>query len=382
MSERRERRATSWWHKVPFRCEVGWLNVLLLALPVAIALHFSGDSPFLTFLFAALAIVPLAGILGDSTEALSEYAGPTVGGILNATMGNATELIIGFFALRAGHIEVVKASLAGSIIGNLLLVLGLAIIVGGWNREHQTFSRVAAGANTTMLFLAVAALVLPAVFDLSVYGNLQHAGARIEQLSLWTSGVLIAIYGVSFIFVLKTHKRLFTPENVDEKGEGAMSPPSISKTRALGSMAVATVLIAYMSEMLVGEIDAVTKTLGWTELFVGVIVVAIVGNAAEHSTAIMMARRNKMDLAFTIAVGSSTQIALFVAPVLVFVSLAMGRPMTLVFNAFEIVAVALSVLVVEIISSDGETNWFEGAQLLALYLMLGVAFYFVPGPGQ
>ena len=377
-SERRKPKpATSWWHKVPFRCEAAWLNVLLLAVPVAIALHFSGDSPFLTFLFAALAIVPLAGILGDSTEALSEYAGPTIGGILNATMGNATELIIGFFALRAGHIEVVKASLAGSIIGNLLLVLGLAIIAGGWNRERQTFSRVAAGANTTMLFLAVAALVLPAVFDLSVYGNLQHQGTRIEQLSLWTSGVLIVIYGVSFIFVLKTHKRLFTPENADEKGE-----PAMSKKRALASMAVATVLIAWLSEMLVGEIDAVTRTLGWTELFVGVIVVAIVGNAAEHSTAVLMARRDKMDLAFTIAVGSSTQIALFVAPVLVFVSLAMGRPMTLVFNAFEIVAVALSVLVVEIISSDGETNWFEGAQLLALYLMLAVAFYFVPAPGQ
>jgi len=369
--------ATSWWHKVPFRCEAAWLNVLLLAVPVAIVFHLSGGSPFLTFVFAALAIVPLAGILGDSTEALSEYAGATVGGILNATMGNATELIIGFFALRAGHIEVVKASLAGSIIGNLLLVLGLAIIAGGWNRPQQKFSQIIAGTNTTMLFLAVAALVMPAVFDLSVYGNLQQQGTRIEQLSLWTCAVLILIYGVSFIFVLKTHKRLFTPEDEDET-----SPPSMSRKRALLSMALATGLIAYLSEMLVSQIDAVTKTLGWTELFVGVIVVAIVGNAAEHSSAVMMARRDKMDLAFTIAVGSSTQIALFVAPVLVFVSFAMGRPMTLVFNAFEIVAVTLSVLVVEIISSDGETNWFEGAQLLALYLMLGVAFYFVPGPGQ
>lgn len=366
-----------WWHKVPFRCEVAWLNVLLLAVPVAIVLHTTGGSPFLIFIFAALAIVPLAGILGDSTEALSEYAGPSVGGILNATMGNATELIIGFFALRAGHIEVVKASLAGSIIGNLLLVLGLAIIAGGWNRQHQTFSRVAAGTNTTMLFLAVAALVLPAVFDLAVYGNLEHEGLRIEQLSLWTSAVLILIYGISFLFVLRTHRGLFTPaKSEDDLGEKGST---MSKKRALLSMAAATLLIAYLSEMLVGEIDAVTRALGWTELFVGVIVVAIVGNAAEHSTAILMARRNKMDLTFTIAVGSSTQIALFVAPVLVFASLALGRPMTLVFNAFEIVAVALSVLVVEMISSDGETNWFEGAQLLALYVMLGVAFYFVPG---
>src|SRR3954471_17179041 len=321
-----EARARSWWHRIPFRCEAAWLNVLLLAVPVAVGLHIAGGSSFLTFLFAALAIVPLAGILGDSTEALSEYAGPTVGGILNATMGNATELIIGFFALRAGHIEVVKASLAGSIIGNLLLVLGIAILAGGWKRQKQTFSRDAAGTNTTMLFLAVAALVLPAVFDLSVYGSLHHENSRIEQLSLWTSGVLILIYGISFLFVLKTHKGLFTPD--DDK---AHVEPMMTKKRALGSMAVATVLIAYLSEMLVGEIDAVTTTLGWTELFVGVIVVAIVGNAAEHSTAILMARRDKMDLAFTIAVGSSTQIALFVAPVLVFLSLAIGRPMTLVF---------------------------------------------------
>src|SRR5205085_11815621 len=201
---------------------------------------------------------------------------------------------------------------------------------------------------------------------LSVYGNLQHEGNRIEQLSLWTSGVLILIYGVSFLFVLKTHRGLFTASAGEDDGAGVV----MSKQRALLSMAVATLLIAYLSEMLVGEIDAVTKALGWTELFVGVIVIAIVGNAAEHSSAVMMARRDKMDLAFTIAVGSSTQIALFVAPVLVFASLVIGRPMTLVFNAFEIVAVTLSVLVVEIISSDGETNWFEGAQLLALYVML------------
>ena len=368
-------KSASWLERIPFRAEALWLNVLLVAIPVALVLHFTGGSPFLIFLFAAIGIIPLAGILGDATEALSEHAGPTIGGILNATMGNATELIIGFFALRAGHIEVVKASLTGSIIGNLLLVLGLAIIAGGWKRERQTFSRVAAGANTTMLFLAVAALVMPAVFDLAVYGSLKHENSRIEQLSLWTSGVLIAVYAISFLFVLKTHKALFTPQ---EEAPRERAQHGMSTKRAVGSMALATVLIAWLSEMLVGEIDAVTQTLGWTELFVGVIVVSIVGNAAEHSTAILMARRDKMDLAFTIAVGSSTQIALFVAPVLVFLSLVVGRPMSLVFNAFEVVAVALSVFVVEIISSDGETNWFEGAQLLALYVMLGVAFYFVP----
>jgi Ca2+:H+ antiporter len=373
MSERRSGTPTNLWQRFPLRASHWLLNIMLLAVPVAVALHLAHASPVLIFTFAALGIIPLAGVLGDATEALSAYSGPTLGGIVNATMGNATELIIGVFALRAGHVEVVKASLSGSIIGNLLLVLGLSILAGGLGRAKQTFSREAVATNSTMLFIAVVALVMPAVYDISVYGNLHHESRTLENLSLWTSGVLVAIYLVSFIFVLKTHKSLF------HGGEAESELPQVSKTRALVSLSLATLLIALLSEMMVDEIDAVTKALGMTELFVGVIIVAIVGNAAEHSTAILMARRNKMDLAVTIAVGSSTQIALFVAPVLVFLSVAIGHPMSLVFNGFELASIVLSVLIVEMISYDGETTWFEGAQLLAMYLILAFAFYFVPG---
>ncbi len=360
------------WHNFPLKTHHGWMNLLLLAIPAAIGAHFAHASPLVIFVLAAVAIIPLAAVMGEATEVLSAYSGPLVGGILNGTMGNATELIIAFFALKAGHIEVVKASLSGSIIGNLLLVLGLAILLGGKGREKQTFSRTAAGSNSSMLFLAVAGLLMPAVYDLSVAGTLKHEDITVQTLSLWTSAVLIFIYVVSFVFMLKTHRALFIAQ------EEAVEKPSTSRKAALLSLVLATAFIALMSEMLVDEIGAVTKVLGMTELFVGVIVVAIIGNAAEHSTAIFVAMRNKMDLAMTIAVGSSTQIALFVAPLLVFLSWGVGKPMSLVFNGFELAAIALSVLIVEMISSDGESNWFEGAQLLALYVILGIAFYFVP----
>ena len=364
------------WKHFPLRSRHQWLNLLLLAIPAAIYLHSAQASPVWVFVAAALAIIPLAGVLGEATESLAVYSGPTLGGLLNATMGNATELIIAFFALRSGHIEVVKASLAGSIIGNILLVLGLAILVGGFNRQKQTFSRAAAGANSTMLFVAVVALVMPAVYDLAVHGDLKDHGATLQNLSLWTAGVLILVYAASFIFVLKTHKSLFTVQ--EEEEESVLREHMMSKKAAIFALVIATIAIAFMSEMLVGEIEAVTRSLGMTELFVGVIVVAIVGNAAEHSTAVLMARQNKMDLSMTIAVGSSTQVALFVAPLLVFLSMTVGHPMTLVFNAFEISAIVVSVIIVEMISSDGETNWFEGVQLLAVYALLAVAFYFVP----
>jgi Ca2+:H+ antiporter len=366
------------WRKFPLRSQHAWLNWLLLFVPAALVLHWSGASPMVLFLAAAAGIIPLAGVLGEATEALAARLGPTLGGILNATMGNATELIIAFFALRIGHTGVVKASLSGSIIGNLLLVLGLSIVIGGIGRTKQKFSRDTAGTNSTMLFIAVVALIMPAVFDLSVFGNLKQQNPIIEDLSLWTSGVLIVIYLISFVFVLKTHKQLFSPSG-DEHGHKDKNAPNVSIKQSAFSLIAATVLIGFLSEMLVGEIDAVTKSIGMTELFVGVIVVAIIGNAAEHSSAIIMARRNQMDLAMTIAIGSSTQIALFVAPLLVFLSVAIGHPMSLVFTGLEIAAIVLSVLIVEMISYDGETNWFEGAELLAVYAILAVSFYFVPG---
>ena len=341
-------------------------------MPLAIIFDLLHVSPLLIFIASALAIAPLASVLGESTGALASQCGPAIGGILSATMGNATEMIIAFFALHAGHINVVKASLSGSIIGNLLLVLGLSLVAGGLRNPVQRFSRTTSAMNSTTLMIAVAALVMPAVFNLTLFGTLQHHDVNLQHLSLWTSGVLIALYLLNLLFVFRTHRAAFATPQREDVG------PATSRTQAIVSLGLATVLIAGMSEILVDQIAPVTRALGMTELFVGVIVVALVGNAAENSTAILMARRNRMDVSMSIATGASTQIALFVAPVLVFLSVAIGHPMTLVFNGFEIAAIVLSVLIVEMISSDGETNWFEGAQLLAVYAIVAVAFYFVP----
>lgn len=360
---------SGWWAKFPLRTEYALLNWLLLFVPIAIAMEFvDGVPPLALFFLAALAIIPLAGVLGEATEDLASHLGQGLGALLNATMGNATELIIAIFALRAGHAEVVKASLSGSIIGNVLLVLGLSVLVGGWKREKQTFSRQGAAVNSTMLFIAVVALVMPAVFGLSVFGHFSEHGPLIERMSLWTSGVLILVYLLSLRFVFGTHAEKHEAELKSER----------SARSALVALVLATILIAVLSEILVAQIDATKQALGLSELFLGVIVIAIVGNAAEHGTAIIMARRDKMDLALGIAIGSSAQIALLVAPALVILSWLMGKPMSLVFVPLEITGIALAVLIVEMISSDGETTWFEGVQLLAVYLILAVAFYFVP----
>jgi Ca2+:H+ antiporter len=361
------------WNKFPLKTAHRWLNLLLLFVPVAIILDVLHVSPLLIFIASALAIAPLASVLGESTGNLASQCGPAAGGILSATMGNFTEMIIAFFALRAGHINVVKASLSGSIIGNLLLVLGLSLVAGGLRNPVQRFSRTTSSMNSTTLMIAVAALVMPAVFNLTLFGTLQHHDMKLQNISLWTSGVLIALYLLNMFFVFRTHSATFAAHQQQEEVR-----PGTSRTQAIVSLGLATALIAGMSEILVDQIAPVTRALGMTELFVGVIVVALVGNAAENSTAIIMARRNRMDVSMSIATGASTQIALFVAPILVFLSVAIGHPMSLVFNGFEIAAIVLSVLIVEMISSDGETNWFEGAQLLAVYAIVAVAFYFVP----
>jgi len=347
-----------------------WRISLLLLVPGAVLLELLHAPPVAVFGAAALALIPLASVLGDATEELSGHVGPALGGFLNATLGNATELIIAFLALRSGHVQVVKASLTGSIIGNLLLVLGLAVLLGGMGRAKQTFNRTAIGASTSMLFLAVVALVMPAIFDLAVFGRLEESGATIERLSLWTAAVLLISYFASLIFTFRTHQDVF-------RGESHRAP-TIRASTSVVILTAATALIALASEILVGQIEAVTRALGCTELFVGLVIVATVGNAAEHSTAVMMARKDKMDLALNIAVGSSTQIALFVAPLLVVASQFMPAAMSLVFHPLEIAAVIFSVGVVTLVSQDGETNWFEGLQLLSVYVILGVFFYFLP----
>ena len=366
---RKTARQSLW--KETFHFSLGhWRASILFLTPAAVLFRSFNLPPVLVFLVAALALIPLASLLGDATEELAGHVGPTAGGLLNATLGNVTELIIGILALWTGQTEVVKASITGSIVGNLLLVFGLAAFVGGLGREKLSFNRTAAGANLSMLFLAVVALVMPALFQLSVVGSLESSGRKIEHLSLWVALVFLASYLCSFIFMFRTHRSVF-------RGERFMTP-SIGKAAAILALASATLLAAVASEILVSQIAFVTRALGWTELFVGLVIVATVGNAAEHSAAVMMARKNQMDLALNIAVGSSAQIALFVAPLLVVASQARPSPMSLVFQPLEIAAVIFSVGVVTLASFDGETHWFEGLLLLGVYAILAVFFYFLP----
>jgi len=350
------------------------LNLLLLLAPVSWALRAVIPDSFWVFVFGAVAIMPLAGLIGEATDELANRAGPTLGGFLNATFGNAAELIIGFVALREGHITLVQATISGSIIGNLLLVFGLSMFVGGLGRVSQRFDRRAVGNATIMLFLAVVALTMPAVFDLSVFGSLAALPPVLYRLSAFTSVFLILAYLGSLIYTFTTRRTLLRPPE-----SGATRGWSFSQ--ALVVLGVATALTAIEAEILIGGLAPMLRRFGWSELFTGVIVLAIVGNAAEHYSAVTAARDDQMTLAAEIAVGSSAQIALLVAPVLVLSSFALGHPMTLLFHPFEIAAVGLSVLATAIAALDGESNWVEGLQLLAVYVVFALAFYFVPAGG-
>ncbi|HEV3244840.1 MAG TPA: calcium/proton exchanger [Candidatus Paceibacterota bacterium] len=341
---------------------------LLAFVPIAIGAHAFSVSPVVVFFLAALAVVPLAKFIGESTEELATHAGPALGGLLSVTFGNATELIIGFLALRAGLIEVVKASIAGSIMSNLLLVLGLAMLAGGVRHTKQTFNRTGALASGSNLFVAAIALVMPAIF--LVTAPTASTGV-VENMSLWVSLMLLLVYAAGLYFVLHTHKHLY----LEEAGE---FEPRASWQSALIKLVIATVLVAWVSEILVDSIQPTVAHFGWSQLFVGVIFLAIIGNAAENFSSIIVARKNRMDLSLQIAIGSATQIAMFVAPALVFAGFFMGQPMNLIFNTFELVAIVLSVLVVNLVVADGESNWLEGAQLIAAYAIMGAAFFFHP----
>ena len=352
-----------------------------LFIPLAIVLELAHASPVLVFGAAALGVIPTAAVMGEATEHLAAQTGPGIGGFLNVTFGNAPELIIAFFALKEGLQEVVKASIVGSIIGNCLLVLGAAMLVGGLKRDKQVFNRTAASAQAGMLLLALTALILPAVFQLVHGGGLPgvgdervNFGSEVEQLSFGVAIVLMVSYAAGLVFSLKTHRKVFNPYDAseEEEHEGAWS---VKKSLVL--LAVAAVLVGVMSEVLVGSITEASDDIGISEFFVGVFVVAIVGNAAEHWVAVLVAAKDKMDLAVSIAVGSSAQIALFVAPVLVLLSFVIGpNPLALVFNGYELGGLVFAVLIANQVTSDGESNWFEGVQLLALYAVLGLVFYF------
>jgi Ca2+:H+ antiporter len=363
------------------------LRSLLIFVPLAAlahALHWGGSA---VFACAALAIVPLAGSMGEATEQIAGRFGAGVGGLLNATFGNAAELIIALVALRRGLDDVVKASLTGSIIGNALLVTGLALFAGGLRRDRQTFDRAAASMGSTLLALAAVGLVVPALFHVLGSGAVARATldavreAGLERgLSLAIAVVLFGAYLLSLVFSLGTHRHLYAgarPAKAPDAGGGARA--LVPAWRPTITLLAATVVVAWMSELLVGAVDEASRALGLTPVFVGVVVVATVGNAAEHSTAVLMAMRDRMDLALNIAIGSSIQIALFVAPLLVFLSYAPGRaPMDLRFTPFEVVSVAIAVASVNLVAQDGESNWLEGVLLVAVYLVIGLAFFFLP----
>ena len=336
-----------------------------------------GSNPTALFVCAALGIIPVAGWIGRATEALAARVGEGVGGLLNATFGNAAELIIAGIALSKGLTNVVKASITGSIIGNVLLVLGLSILLGGTRYKEQRFNRTAATTSVVSLSLAAIGLVIPTVFHRAADRSAGGWSPLVEQkLSLAIATVLFLTYFCLLGFSLWTHKHFFQSAHADTEESGRQW----SRAKAIIILLIATVVVAVLSEFLVGTIENVRDSLGLTEVFVGVIVVAIVGNAAEHSTAILMAMKNKMDLTVNIAIGSSLQIALFVAPVLIFLSYLLGRPMDLEFTMPEVVAVVVSVYVLFQISEDGETNWIEGIQLLSLYVILGILFFYLPEP--
>ncbi|HEY7621004.1 MAG TPA: calcium/proton exchanger [Solirubrobacteraceae bacterium] len=356
----------------------GWPYLLVPFIPIAVVLELAHAGAVIIFFSSALGVIPTAALMGRATEELAARSGPGIGGLLNVTFGNAPELIIALFALGAGLHEVVKASIIGSIMGNILLVLGAAMLVGGWGRDRQRFDRTAASAQASMLLLAAAALVMPAIYELIKGRGLPlpdseriHYDTTVQGLSAAVAVILILSYVAGLWFSLKTHRDLFNPpSDIDEHHE----PWSVRKS--VIALAIAGVAVGGMSEILVDSISEAAHTLGLSEFFIGVIVVAIVGNAAEHWVAVLVARKDKMDLAVNIAIGSSAQIALFVAPVLVLTSFVLGpHPMALVFNGFELGGILLAILIANHVTNEGESTWYEGLQLLAVYLVLGIAFF-------
>jgi Ca2+:H+ antiporter len=349
-------------------------SVLLIFVPISILAHFLEWSPLVIFVTAGLAVLPLAAWMGMATEEIAVVAGPTLGGLLNATFGNATELIIALVALNAGLVDVVKASLTGSIVGNLLLVLGLSMFLGGLRYKEQEFQPIVARVNASSMNLAVIAILLPTAVDFTSNGIDEPTQ---QKLSIAVAVVLMVVYALTLLFSMKTHAYLCDvgeAENETEANAGHPQPPNLALW--ISVLLGATLLVAIESELLVSSLEVATAKLGLTELFTGVILLPIIGNAAEHTTAVVVAIKNKMDL--SVAVGSSLQIALFVAPVLVLVGWVMGQPMDLNFNGFELVAVAVAVLITNSISSDGRSNWLEGVLLLATYTIIAIAFYFHP----
>ena len=346
------------------------LKYLLIFVPISFIAKFMHASGTIMFLLSCASIIPLAGLMGEGTEEISFYSGPKIGGFLNGTFGNATELIISFFALKKGLFEVVKSSIAGAVIGNILLVIGASMLAGGLKYKTQKFNKKVTEVTSSMLLFAVIGLCIPAIFTHSVDPALLNT--RYEGLSIFVAVVMIVIYALSLYFSFNTHKDIYVHES--ENNEEHKARWSLKK--AIVILIIATIIIAIESEFLVNGIEDITAKLGWSEFFVGIILIPIIGNAAEHSTAVLMALKDKMDVGLEIAIGSSLQIILFVAPILIFISL-FFTPMSIIFNPFELIALIASVLIANRVSQDGESNYLEGVQLLAVYLIIAASFFIV-----
>lgn len=346
------------------------LSVLFAALPLILLAEHNTWGDIWIFILSALAVIPLASLLGKATESLAIYMGPKKGGLLNATLGNAAELIITLTAINAGLLDLVKASITGSILGNILLVLGISMIFGGIKNGVQVFDRRQSGNHAIMLTMAILALVIPSVFSHSIG---QEGSVKVEALSLGVATIMICLYIFGVLFSLKS-----CSSPISYQSSQQIEHIEMSKTTAFIVLAISTLGIVWLSELLVGAIESVVVSFGISEFFLGIILIPLVGNVAEHLVAVTTAIRNQMDLSVEIAISSSLQIALFVAPLLVFLSLLMGNPLTLIFNSFELIALGAGVIITALVSADGESNWFEGTALLAVYIILSLAFFLMP----
>lgn len=361
-----------------------YLRYLLVFVPLAVVAELLEWNPLLIFIFSCVALIPLAGLLGEATEELAIHTGPKIGGLLNATLGNAAELIITIVALSQGQYDLVKASITGSILGNLLLILGASLLLGGLRHGTQKFDRTLTGVSATMMTLAVIGLIVPTLFELLHEINLGRLDVfntnvndpALNTLSLWVAGVLIVLYVLSLVFTFRTPQREEHAGVDDHSEEEGAHKAKWSVPISLGVLAASTIAIVFLSEFLVGAVEPVVESLGVSKLFLGIIIIPIVGNVAEHIVGVQVALKNKMDLSLSISLGSSMQVALFVAPLLVFISLLFGPELTLFFSLFEVVALTLAVFCATLVSVDGESNWLEGMQLLAVYVVMALGFYF------
>lgn len=351
------------------------IYVLLIFAPIAAGLEFAHADHLVLFVVSAIALIPLAKLIGDSTEHLATHYGPTAGSLLNVTFGNAAEIIIAVTAISAGLLDLVKASITGAIIGNILLILGLSVIVGGFRYKEQSFSRENIGTQSSMLFLAIIGLAVPTILATTILSPSANQG-QVQLLSDALAFILLIVYILGIVFTFITHKHLFTPpETAEDIQESHGTHWSKKKSFLLLAVSMAGVIV--VSEILVASVETTGEELGFGQLFVGAIIVGIVGNAAEHSSAILLARKGKMELSIGIAAGSGTQIALFVVPILVFAGIAMGQPFTLVFTLLELATIFLAAIILNLIVHDGRSNWFEGVMLTAVYIIIAIAFFFV-----